>query len=110
MDGTLFQVFDESPQTTNNNILEKFKAKVPQISTIIKITIFNLLHSGDFFCFLYQLQIFENTFSGYSGPGFNSNLVSLKGGVHGSVHIHESKYFFTFARYDPSVFSLICCS
>ena len=23
----------------------------------------------------------------------------LKGGVHGSAHVHESKYFFAFARY-----------
>ena len=33
----------------------------------------------------------------------------LKGGVHGSAHVHESKYFFAFARYDPSLFSLIRC-
>ena len=31
----------------------------------------------------------------------------LKGGVHGSVHVHESKYFFAFARDDPSLFNLI---
>ena len=33
----------------------------------------------------------------------------LKGGVHGSAHVHESKYFFAFARYDPSLFNLIRC-
>ena len=35
----------------------------------------------------------------------------LKGGVHGnrSAHVRESKYFFAFARYDPSLFSLIRC-
>ena len=36
-------------------------------------------------------------------------LCSLKGGVHGSAHVHESKYFFAFARYDPSLFNLIRC-
>ena len=35
---------------------------------------------------------------------------SLKGGVHGSAHVHESKYFFAFARYDLSLFNLIRCS
>ena len=30
-------------------------------------------------------------------------------GVHGSAHVHESKYFFAFARYDPSLFNLIRC-
>ena len=34
-------------------------------------------------------------------------LIDLKGGVHGSAHVHESKYFFAFARYDPSLFNLI---
>ena len=34
---------------------------------------------------------------------------NLKGGVHGSAHVHESKYFFVFARYDPSLFNLIRC-
>ena len=33
----------------------------------------------------------------------------LKGGVHCSAHIHESKYFFAFACYDPSLFNLIRC-
>ena len=33
----------------------------------------------------------------------------LKGGVHGSAHVHESKYFFAFARYDPRLFNLIRC-
>ena len=33
----------------------------------------------------------------------------LKGGVHGSAHVHESKYFFAFARYDPGLFNLIRC-
>ena len=33
----------------------------------------------------------------------------LKGGVHGSTHVHESKYFFAFACCDPSLFNLICC-
>ena len=33
----------------------------------------------------------------------------LKEGVHGSAHVHESKYFFAFARYDPSLFNLIRC-
>ena len=33
----------------------------------------------------------------------------LKEGVHGSAHVHESKYFFPFARYDPSLFNLIRC-
>ena len=27
----------------------------------------------------------------------------LKGGVHGSAHVYESKYFFAFASYDPSL-------
>ena len=30
-------------------------------------------------------------------------ISNLKGGVHGYVHVHESKYFFAFARYDPSL-------
>ena len=30
-------------------------------------------------------------------------------GVHGSAHVDESKYFFAFARYDPSLFNLIRC-
>ena len=34
---------------------------------------------------------------------------SFKGGVHGSAHLHESKYFFAFARYDPGLFNLIRC-
>ena len=33
----------------------------------------------------------------------------LKGGVHGSAHVHESKYFFSFARYDPILFNFIRC-
>ena len=33
----------------------------------------------------------------------------LRGGVHGSAHVHESKYFFAFAHYDPSLFNLIRC-
>ena len=37
-------------------------------------------------------------------------LEPLKGGVHGSAHVHESKYFFAFARYEPSLFNLIRCS
>ena len=41
--------------------------------------------------------------SGKNGYSF------LKGGVHGSAHVHESKYFFAFARYDPSLFNLIHC-
>ena len=36
-------------------------------------------------------------------------ILGLKGGVHGSAHVHESKYFFAFARYDPSLFNLIRC-
>ena len=32
-------------------------------------------------------------------------LFNLKGGVNGSAHVHESKYFFAFARYDPSLFT-----
>ena len=28
---------------------------------------------------------------------------------YGSAHVHESKYFFTFARHDPSLFNLIRC-
>ena len=32
-----------------------------------------------------------------------------RGGVHGSAHVRESKYFFAFARYDPSLFNLIRC-
>ena len=35
--------------------------------------------------------------------------MNLKGGVHGSAHGHESKYFFAFASHDPSLFNLICC-
>ena len=35
--------------------------------------------------------------------------INLKGGVHGSAHVHESRYFFAFARYDPSLFNLIRC-
>ena len=34
---------------------------------------------------------------------------SIKGRVHGSAHVLESKYFFAFARYDPILFNLICC-
>ena len=33
----------------------------------------------------------------------------LKGGVHGSALVHESKYFFPFARYGPSLLNLIRC-
>ena len=33
----------------------------------------------------------------------------FKGGVHGSAHVHESKYFFAFSRHDPSLFNLIRC-
>ena len=33
----------------------------------------------------------------------------LKGRVHGSVHVLESKYFLAFACYDPSLFNLIRC-
>ena len=33
----------------------------------------------------------------------------IKGGVHGSAHVHESKHFFAFARDDPSLFNLIRC-
>ena len=33
----------------------------------------------------------------------------LKEGVHGSAQVYESKYFFAFARYDPSLFNLIHC-
>ena len=36
-------------------------------------------------------------------------IMFLKGSVHGSAHVHESKYFFAFARYDPSLFNLIRC-
>ena len=33
----------------------------------------------------------------------------LKEGVHGSAQVYVSKYFFAFARYDPSLFNLIRC-
>ena len=39
-----------------------------------------------------------------SRPGIvliSTNKV-LKGGAHGSAHVHESKYFFAFPRYDSS--------
>ena len=42
-------------------------------------------------------------------PSARTNEIPLKGGVHGSAHVHESKNFFAFARYDPSLFNLICC-
>ena len=33
----------------------------------------------------------------------------LKGGVPSSAHVHKSKYFFAFGRYDLSLFNLIRC-
>ena len=33
----------------------------------------------------------------------------FKGRAHGSAQVHESKYFFTFACYDPRLFNLIRC-
>ena len=40
---------------------------------------------------------------------FQEKRPKLRGGVHGSAHVHESKYFFAFARYEPSLFNLIRC-
>ena len=47
----------------------------------------------------------------FEGEIWNLNFYKrlLKGGVHSSAHVHESKYFFAFARYDPSLFNLIRC-
>ena len=53
----------------------------------------------------------------YSGRGAisffmrdeNNVMEYVKGRVHGSAHVHESKYFFAFACYDPSLFNLIRC-
>ena len=45
----------------------------------------------------------------FPGQGMNTVNSVLKGGVHDSAHVHESKYFFAFARYDPSLLNLICC-
>ena len=43
------------------------------------------------------------------GGAYNQHFKVLKGGFHGSAHVHESKYFFAFVRYGPNLFNLVRC-
>ena len=58
----------------------------------------------------WNLDLMKCQGTGKIGSLYQSSVpYILKGGVHGSAHVHESKYFLAFARYDPSLFNLIRC-